>query len=479
MSDNGKNAVNNQQLEQRLFGYFSLYTAEPKYRSSLQKQLLVKSSQQAIMQTKRRENKFFEYWHYRPAYKWITALVVIILIFIMCYAIRPVRAALERLIDFGYLEGAGFVRVSETYVLPGPVYSVRAEQTVVVDRVIGDTQKTVVWMHVTGTLFDSDEMNELSFAYLESDRQTIPFISSLISYKENERKEEGVFQFSSLGIRVSSPFILHLSPDWYIPVSLIPMSAMGQSRTRTIYPDTCQTNQDIELCLKAFVSDSSGYHLWLSASSRNPLFYLQILEIRDPFGSEGVILRDSSSQQLESIYSSITPFVMEVSPVITDAVQEVRRTLSFERSVNENGALELLVQGLTGKTPADGTIVCELRNSHQIGDHFPCEQEISIAGEQIRFHEGEITQHTDGIHLTIRSEPVQPSGGFLVSGMDVESLNHETSSTWGIGFISTTKELEIWTVVESLNEDTEFAVKITGADLTLLEPYRLTWNINP
>jgi uncharacterized membrane protein (DUF485 family) len=474
-----KNAENNQQLAHRLSGYFSLYTAEPEYKLSLQKQLLVKSSQQANTQTRRRENRFFEYFHYRPAYKWVAALVVIILIFIMLIAISPVRAALERLIDFGYLEGVGFVRVSATYVLPGQVYSMRANQTITVDRIIADAQKTVVWMHVTGTQFDPDEMNDASFAYLESDRQTLPSISSLISYKEDGSKEEGVFQFSSLGSRVSSPFILHLSPDWDIPITLIPMSSINKSQTTTIYPHICQTQLDVELCLRAFVSDSTGYHLWLGASSHNPIFYLQTLDIREPLTGKGAILMDSSGQQLEPVYSSELRTVLEVSSGITDSVNEVSTTLSFERSVNESGSLELLISGLTGKTPADDTIVCELGTDPNIGDHFPCEKSIIIAGEQISFHEGEITQHSDGIHLTIRSDPILASDGLLLTFVNADSLYYENSSLVGVGFDLRTNQLEIWLGLDSLSAKNQFAVKITSADLTLLAPFRLTWNKIP
>ncbi|MFZ2096736.1 MAG: hypothetical protein WAV05_08875, partial [Anaerolineales bacterium] len=461
MTTNEMNTSTNQQLEETLVGYFSLYTAEPEYRSALQKLLLDKSSKTNLMHVGRRDNSFFKYLRYRPTYKWIAAASLIILIFIMLIVIRPVRAAIERLIDFGYLEGAGFVRVSETYVLPGPVYSMRPKQTIVVDRVIADPQKTVVWLRVTGNLFAPEEMNSASFATMEVNRQSLPSFSSLVSYGEGQSEEEAVYQFSSLGSGNSSPFILHLSPGWDIPVSLIPMSSMDQSQTTTIYPHECQTQLGVELCLRTFISDSTGYHLWLSASSSNPILYLQDLYLHNPLTGEDPILIDSSGHQLDPVYSSELPIVIQESPVITDAIQEVRTTLSFERSANESGSLELLVGGLTSKTPADDTIVCGLGNDPQIGDKFPCEKSISIAGEQIRFHEGEITQHSDGIHLTVLSDPIQASNGLLVTFVSAESLNYENSSLVGIGFNPRTNQLEIWLGLDSLSAKNQFAVKIT------------------
>jgi hypothetical protein len=479
MTTNGMNTSTNQQLEEKLVGYFSLYTAEPEYRSALQKLLLDKSSQQSITKTRRSENRFIEYLRYQPVYKWIAAVGLVILIFIMLFAIRPVRAAIERLIDFGYLEGAGFVRVSETYVLDGPIYSIRPDQTVMVDRIIADGRKTVVWLGIAGSQLPVEKMNEVNFAYLEVNEQQLPFISSLVSSSPGENKQEGVYEFSSLGSSISSAFILHLSPDWDIPISLIPMSSMDQSQTTTIYPHICQTQLDVELCLRAFVSDSTGYHLWLGASSYNPIFYLQTLDIRDPLTGKGAILMDSSGHQLEQVYSPAPPIVMEVSPVITDTTKEVRTTLSFEPSTNESGSLDLLVSGLTGKTPAEATIECGLGNNPQVGDKFPCEKSISIASEQIRFHEGEITQHSDGIHLTLLSDPIQASNGLLVTFVSAESLYYENSSLVGVGFNPRTNQLEIWLGLDSLSAKNQFAVKITSADLTILEPFKLTWKIKP
>ncbi len=478
MTNNKNDAGPNPQLEQKLVAYYSLYRAEPAYKSSL-KQKLAKSSPQSIAQAGRRENRFFEYLHYRPAYKWLAALAVVILIFIMLIAIRPVRAAIERLIDFGYLEGAGFVRVSETYVLPGPVYSKRPEQTIAVDRVIANPQKTVVWLRVIGDLYTPEEMNARFFATMAVDRQTLPFFSSSVLYSPDEHLEKGVYEFTYLGLGIPSQFVLHLSPDWNIPISLVPMASMDTTQTTTLYPDLCQTHLDVELCLRTFVSDSTGYHLWLSASSRNPIYYLQYLNLNNPLSAEGPTLTDSSGHPLAAVYSSEPAIVMQVSPAITDTPGEESTYLSFERSPNEGGSLELQVPGLTGKTPANNTILCSLGNDPQVGNHFACEKTITIAGEQIRFHEGVISQHSNGIHLTIVSDPIEASNGFQITMVDAESLYYENSSLVGVGFDMRTHQLEIWLGMDSLNAKNQFAVKITSADLTILEPFNLSWKINP
>jgi hypothetical protein len=475
MTNNENNTGTNQQLEQRLINYFSLYIAEPKYKSTLQKQLHVQASQQSMMGTTRRKNTMFSDIHYHPLFRWVAGLMFIILIIIVLLAIRPARAAIERLLDIGYISGAGFVRVSETYILTGPIYSVRPDQTIVIDQVIAGSKSTKVLMHSTGKEFSPNIAFGNKLTYLQADGQHLQ-----VNSWGWDSSQEGVLVFDPLSMAASMSIILHISPDWSIPIRLIPMDQIPAIQSTTIYPNICQTHLDVELCLRAFVSDSNGYHLWLSALSENPIFYLPILEIHNPLSGEDATLTDASGHHLTQIYTEQLPIPIEAEHIgSVNNPKEVSTTLSFDRSTNDNGSLTLLVPGLTGETPANKMIVCKLGKDLQIGDHFPCEQSISIAGEQIQFHEGEITQQSDGIHLTLLSDPIRASDGFWVTSIWSETLDNVTSSMWGNGFHSDTNQLEIWSVVDSLNTTSRFAIRITAANLTIIEPFELTWKLNP
>jgi len=475
MKENDNFADGDLAVEQQLCSYYSLYEAVAEYKTELQKQLSMQAAYHPTTASENRNKKMLRDVFSRPRLRWMVGILLLIIILLSLIAIQPVRAAIERLINFGYLEGAGFVRVSETYVISGPIYSIKRDQTIGIDRVIANPMNTQIWFHVTGVQFSPENVIEKLIAYLEVNGQNL----QSTSYSWGGSNQEDIFVFGSLETAISNPFTLHISPDWSIPIQLIPMSSMDQGQTTTIYPDICQTHLDVEMCLRTFVSDSTGYHLWLSALSRNPIFYMQTLYLHDPLTGEDPILKDSIGHQLDPVYSSEPAIVMQVSPVITDAIQEVKTTLSFERSANESGSLELLVTGLTGKTPADETIICGLGNDPQIGDHFSCEKSITIAGEQIRFHGGEITQHSDGIHLTMRSDPIEASNGLLLTFVNAESLYYENSSLVGVGFDRRTNQLEIWLGLDSLSAKNLFAVKITSADLTILEPFRLSLSLNP
>ena len=475
MKDNENNADLNQALEQQLSTYFSLYKAEPAFRSNLQKQLVFHSARQSALGSVISKKKLLPDVFYHPRLKWVGGILFFIIVLFSLFAIHPVRAAIERFLDIGYVEGAGFVKVSNTNLLNGPTYSIKPDQTIGIDQVVADPKKTQIWFHSTGKIYSPEGTNGEFLAYLDVNGQKLP----LISWGWVNNEQNGMFEFSSLGTTMPMLFILHISPDWSIPIHLIPMGQISAGQSMTIYPDICQTHLDVELCLRAFVSDSTGYHLWLSASSENPIFYLQTLDIHNPLAGEGAILMDFSGHQLDQVYPSQIPIPIVVSPVVSDVPKEVSTTLSFERSTNDNDSLDLLVAGLTGKTPVDELIMCEPGKNPGIGDQFPCEKSMNIAGELIRFHTGEITQNRYGIILTLRSDPIQSTNGLLLTGVDLENINDYSSSTMGTGFDLRTKQLELWFTVDPANTETLYGIRINGAHLTILEPYELTWKTTP
>lgn len=476
MKENENSADLSQALEQQLSAYFSLYEAETAFKANIEKQLVLHASQHLAVGSVKSKKRLLPDVFYQPRLKWVGGILFFIIVLLSLFAIHPVRAIIERSLDIGYIEGAGFVKVSETDILNGPTYSAKPDQTIGIDQVVADPKKTQIWFHSTGTKFNPEDTNGEFLAYLDVNGHKLP----LVSYGWNSIKQEGIFGFGSLGMTMPMSFILHISPDWSIPIRLIPMGQISAGQSMTLYPDICQTHRDVELCLRAFVSDSTGYHLWLSGSSGNPIFYLQALETRNPLTGEEAILMDSSGHQLNQVYPSQLPMPIEVAPVVSDVPKEVSTTLSFERSTNDNDSLDFLVAGLTGKTPADELIMCEPGKNPGIGDQFPCEKTMNIAGELVRFHTGEITQEKyHGIILTLRSDPIQSSNGLLLTGVDLENINDYSSFTIGTGFDVRTKQLELWFTVDPANPETLYGIRIIDAYLTILEPFQLSWSLNP
>lgn len=476
MNDIKNNADQSQVLEQQLYAYFSLYKVEPAYKSTLRKQLIIRSTQQSLKEIVESKRKLAADWLYRPGIKWAAGILFFITVLSSLIAIHLVRASIERALDIGYVDKAGFVKVSETNILNGPTYSLKPDQTIGIDQVVADPKKIQIWFHSTSKIYSPEGTNGEFIAYLDVNGQELP----LISWGWNYYNQNGMIEFRSLGTTAPLSFTLHISPDWVIPIRLIPMSQMAKNQAMTIFPDVCQNNVGINLCLRAFVSDLTGYHLWLSASSEKPKFYLETLDTSNHLIGEQAILMDASGHQLTQIYPTevLTPYVL---PPVRSALfpQEVTTTLSFDRSSSDNGPLTLLVSGLTVKTSVNELIMCEPGKNPGIGDQFPCEKSMNIAGELIKFHTGEITQNRHGIVLTLRSDPIQSSNGLLLTGVDLENINDYSESTIGTGFDVRTKQLELWFTVDPANTETLYGIRIIGADLTILEPFQLSWTLNP
>lgn len=465
-----------QAIERKLSQYFAFYEAKPSFKVSLQNKLAVQSVQQLVKGNVERKMRTFLSWFRTPRLKWVMGLLLFIVVLFSIFTYRPARAAIERLFDIGYVKGVGFVRVSETSLLNGTTSTVKPERTLVIDQVVATAKDTQIWFHETGTKYSLDNVIGKFSTNLNVDGQEYP----LVSWSWDTEEQKGTLQFNSFSMTKPTSITLHISPDWVIPIRLIPMTQMTTNQSMTIYPDACQINADINLCVRAFVADSTGYHLWLSASSANPVFYLPTLETSNPLTGNQAELMNSSGFIFNPIYPSEAPFPLEVPVGVQGIQSEVTTTLSFDRSNTESDSLTLLVSGLTVKTSVSELVSCDLGEAPQVGDRFSCEMSINIAGAQINFREGNITQNSDGIRLMLLSDPIQPSNGRILSGVDLEKLSSGSSYLVGSSFNVDTNRLEIWIGLNSFDSGSLQGiqgVRITDAYLTILEPFRLTWNM--
>lgn len=344
MTENEKkfNDNYNHVLEQRLSAYYSSYKAEPFFKSNLRKQLTSHSMQTSKREIGRDKRRSRVGVFSQPALKWFGGILLFTVLLLSLFTIHPVRAVLEQTLDIGYIEGAGFVKVSETNVLNGATYSSQTAQTIGIDRVVVNLKRTQIWFHSTGNKFSPESANGEYISYLEVNGEKYP----LSSWAWDDGAQKGVLEFSVLIPPLPMSFILHIVPNWAIPIQLIPMSQNPTIQTVTTFPNVCQNHAGINLCLRAFVANSSGYHLRLSASSSDPDHYLQTLETSNPLTGEEAVLMDSSGNALTKIYPSAVPIPVEVPSRNSEPSREVSTTISFAPVSQGNESLTLLVSPL-------------------------------------------------------------------------------------------------------------------------------------
>lgn len=474
-NENRVTGSNNQALEQQLSKYYSSYEAEPFFKSNLRKRLTSQSAITMKREIGREKRRLPVAVFSQPTFKLVVGILFFALLLISFFEIHPVRAAIERALDFGYIEGAGFVKVSETNILNGATYSSQISQTIGIDQAVLNMKRVRIWFHSSGKKFSPESTNSEYLSYIEVNGEKYP----LSSWSWDDGAQKGELEFSVTVPPMPMSFILYIAPDWAIPIQLIPMSQRPTFQTVTTFPAICQNHAEINLCLQAFVADSAGYHLWLSASSSDPDLYLQSLETSNPLTGKESVLMDSSGNALKEIYPSSVPMPVEVGGGNSKPSSKVNTTLSFSLAPQENKSLTLLVSGFTVKTPVNEIISCNPGNDVKVGSIFTCEKSINIDRNTLVFHSGKISQSLNGVRLTLVSDPMQPANGLLLTGVGLENLNGDSSSLLGSSFNVKTNQLELWMEVETTSIDQSFDIRVTDGELTIEEPFQFTWEINP
>lgn len=460
-------------LEKKIKTYYSSYKGEPSFKQKLQNQLRFEISQKPVG---KQRTPPFNMMFTNPKVKWVIGIFAFAFLCILSLAITPVREALGKAIDLGYLEGVGFVRISETRILNGTVISDHLSQAVVIDQVVMNSEETTIWLHATGEQLLTKSTNGEPIAYLEAEGQQIP----TSSWGWVDDTQSGVLRFSASAPSMPLAFYLHIAPDWNIPIQLIPMSESTNGQAVTLFSDQCQSHNEVELCVQAFVNDLTGYHLLLNASSSNPDYYLETLYLANPLTGEEVQLMDSSGNPLQKSSVSSPDFLIpfEIPVEIIDTQREATTTLHYSPTLQETDFLTLTVPGLTVKTPVDQTITCNVGNNPVIGSTFPCEASITIGGNILTFHTGEVLQGQTGIQLRITSEPIQPQDNLLVTRAYLENLNG-VDSTIGTSFEVKTRQLSLFLEQETFSSGQSFNIRIVDGYLTIIEPYRFSWTVRP
>lgn len=468
-----KKIILDEDLEKQVQSYYSSFKSASSFKQNLRGQLHLKMVQSPV--SKQRIIRFTPSFT-NPKMRWAIGIFVFAILCISSLAIAPVRKALGKAIDLGYLEGVGFVRMSETHILNGTVISDRLSQAVVIDQVVMDSESATIWLHATGEMPFSISTNSDSVPYLESASQQ--YLASSWGWEDDNQR--GVLRFPASTSAIPITFSLHIAPDWNIPIELIPMSESRDRQAVTLFSDQCQTHHGVDLCIKAFVNDSNGYHLLLNALSSNPDFYLESLYLTNPLTGKDVELMDSSGNLLQksSISSTNYSLPFEIPVEVFDAQREASTTLHFSPSSKEDTSLTLTVSGLQGKTPVDQIITCDVSDDPAIGSTFPCETSISIGGIELTFHAVEVVQGQTGIQLRIISDPIQPKDNLLVTGAYLENLNN-VDCLIGTSFEVKTRQLILFLEQETFSPSQSLNIRVVDGYLTILEPYQFKWTITP
>ena len=335
-------------------------------------------------------------------HRWATAALGLLLtVAVALAAVGPQRvwADLQRLL--GYVPGVGFVNLEETRVLMAPVEVTRNGLTLRVEQVLARPDRTVIvirseglppedqlWPH--GAREDSDYQPRLRL----SDGRT------LISESWTLRLGAGTLEFPPLPADVYRVTLelprLPLVPTgaapeaWKVPLNLRPATG---ALVEELFPqpyvptDASDTHAGITLRVLevAHGPEETALRLqveWLDSDwefhhiggDRSPV-------LRDDLGHVYLdVVPSSSGSLIQSVVVCIPDNADEVTPTPTPMIPTYERTLAFAPTSPSAQHLTLWVDALEFEVPAEGSFTVDLGDDPQVGDYWPLDVSLTVAG---------------------------------------------------------------------------------------------------
>lgn len=193
--------------------------------------------------------------------------VVVVLFFLLLIPDTPVRAAIGRWLGYGYLPYAGFVPLSNTVVIEGPVLQSEQGWSLTILQGVQESERTILWVdtNLPVTTFSEAELRLPDGVYLP--------VQSVQQNTETVR-----LIFGSLPDHTVKTY-LSLPSGWQLPVTWIAANQAGLAPTQVNAPFGKQTNspcamiaEEMRICVLAAFTDPQGTHLLIQGiQAENPV----------------------------------------------------------------------------------------------------------------------------------------------------------------------------------------------------------------
>lgn len=190
---------------------------------------------------------------------WAGAAVVI-LFFLLLVPNTPVLAAIGRWLGYGYLPYAGFIPLSNTVVIEGPVTQSDQGWNVTILQGVQEPERTILWVdtNLPTTAFSEAELVLLNGVHLsvQSVQQNTETVRLIFSSLTDQTVETSLF----------------LPGGWQLPVTWIAANQAGLTPTQVYVPFGNQSSspcamvtEEAQICVQAAFTDPQGTHLLIQA----------------------------------------------------------------------------------------------------------------------------------------------------------------------------------------------------------------------
>ena len=497
-------------IERGLEALFSARDPEATFVTELEQQLLARVQTAPVRGGKLQFRRPWQQW-IRPfsQHRWATAVAGLLLIAAMIVAAigpQQVLASIQELL--GYVPGIGFVDLEATRLLAAPVEATRDGVTLRVEQVIAGPDRTKVVIRSDGLppedrLWPDGARQEGDFEPL----LRLPDGRTLTTGTWTLRLGGGTLEFPSLPDGVYRLTLelsrLPLVPagaapeNWHVLLNLQP--ATGEL-VAELFPqpytpaNASDTHQGITLQVLELAHDTKETAIWLQVQWPDPdwmfptIGYFRLPELRDDLGHVyhyAIASSTGSTAQTEVIRThesaDVTPTpVPEPVPEVPN--HEFLRT--FAPVSPSARTLTLWVDTVGFDVPADASFAVDLGDDPQVGDRWPLDVHLTIAGFPVHISGARLVQEElhlrDGVEqqtaLHFDFDPVPDRNGHTLHGVRL-------LSTSGLGSrggydpqsqtIRASLDLGKWPWVPSGPID----VRIEAASILFHGPWTVTWMV--
>jgi hypothetical protein len=440
------------------------------------------------------------------------ALVLLAALAIALFAIGPQRVLAQVQRWLGYVPGIGFVNLAETRALASPVEVTRGGVTLRVEQVIAGPQRTQVLISVPG-------LSEADLPWPNAVVENSDFSASLLLPEEGlpdgirlemTRWElsvgAGKLEFPPLPGGVNRVTLvvprLPLAPagalpeDWEIPLSLRPLSGeLNQALFPQPYspPDASDSHHGITLRVLDVAQSATETAVHYQVEWANPdwesrfgLGVERMPELRDDLGHIYWESPGSHGSSVAVVAIAIpTPDASQATP--TPAAPNHADTLVFPALSLSASQATLWVDALEFQVPAQGSFSLNLGPNPKIGDSWPLDVRLEVAGFPAHLTAARLREETvetgDGhsekrAFLEFDLDPLEEQDGLSLAGFD---LANPQLGVHGQGGRSISNGVERYTgrleFPTGKLPSGRVELQVMGASLLVRGPWEATWTV--
>ncbi len=416
---------------------------------------------------------------------------------------QPVWADLQRLL--GYMPGVGFVNLEDTRVLMAPVEVTRNGVTLRVEQVLARPDGTVIVIHSEG-LPPEDQLWPHG-AREDGDYQPRLRLAdgrTLVSESWTLSLGAGTLEFPPLPAEVYRVTLelprLPLVPAgaapeaWEVPLNLRP--ATGEL-VEELFPqpytpiNASDTHADITLHVLEVAHSpqetalrfqvqwrDSGWELYHIGGDQSPV-------LRDDLGHVYLDVVPSSSGSSVQTKVIRIPDSLEMTPTPTPTVPTYEQTKTFAPVSPSAQRLTLWVGGLEFMVPAEGSFNVNLGDDPQVGDYWPLDVNLTVAGFPVHITGVQLVQEPivlpDGpgqqTVLQFDITPVPDQGDRALLGLHLESettiFSGSGSGYSRVGGLRASLDLREGQSIPSGS----IPVRAKSAGVLIRGPWTITWTV--